>query len=60
MYIDIFHSDYLGENLQLANNKEEGATVFAYWVNNPQDFGVVEFDENNIALSIEELKKRGN
>ena len=34
--------------------KEKGATIFGHYVNNPKDFGVVEFDENGKAMSLEE------
>lgn len=40
--------------LQIAANREEGATIFAYHVKNPQEFGVVEFDENRRVLSLTE------
>lgn len=43
--------------LKEARYKQEGATVFGYYVNNPQDFGVVEFDEKGKAISLEEKPK---
>lgn len=51
---NIFHSDNLGENLKYANSNEEGATVFAYRVDNPSSFGVVEIDSDGLAISLEE------
>ncbi len=51
---NIFHSDNMGENLKYVNCKEEGATVFAYNVDNPSSFGVVEIDSDGIAISLEE------
>ncbi len=51
---NIFHSDNLVENLEYANSNEEGATVFAYKVDNPSSFGVVEIDSDGIAISLEE------
>ena len=40
--------------LKEASSKEKGATIFGYYVNNPKDFGVVEFDKNGRAISLEE------
>tara|TARA_X000000950_G_C13715386_1_gene577944 strand:- start:140 stop:886 length:747 start_codon:yes stop_codon:yes gene_type:complete len=40
--------------LKSAKLKESGATVFGYKVNNPSDFGVIEFDSNNKVISVEE------
>lgn len=51
---NIFHGAYLNQLLTSANAREDGATVFAYQVNDPERYGVVEFDENFKALSIEE------
>jgi glucose-1-phosphate thymidylyltransferase len=50
---NIFHGVGLGSSLQ-ANTEVEGALIFAYHVRHPQAYGVVEFDENMKALSIEE------
>ena len=51
---NIFHSDTLREVLCKGAQQQNGATVFGYWVENPRPFGVVEFDENGRAISIEE------
>ncbi|MBQ4132749.1 MAG: glucose-1-phosphate thymidylyltransferase RfbA [Desulfovibrionaceae bacterium] len=51
---NIFHSDNLTGKLQAAARLEKGARVFGYPVNDPQRYGVVEFDENFKALSIVE------
>ena len=51
---NIFYGQYFKEKLDIANTHEQGATVFGYHVNDPHRFGVVEFDEDWRALSIEE------
>ncbi|RZK23726.1 MAG: glucose-1-phosphate thymidylyltransferase [Hymenobacter sp.] len=50
---NIFHGDGMEELLK-ANNDPEGGVVYAYHVQDPERYGVVEFDANNMALSIEE------
>ena len=50
---NIFHSAGLAKSLQSAAGRD-GATVFAYKVSNPQDYGVIEFDSDGRAISIEE------
>jgi len=50
---NIFHGTGLGSNLR-THTDIDGALIFAYHVANPRAYGVVEFDENNIAISIEE------
>jgi len=51
---NIFHGDGLAETLQAAAAQQAGATVFGYYVTDPERYGVVEFDANGQAISIEE------
>jgi glucose-1-phosphate thymidylyltransferase len=51
---NLFFGHGLPEQLQLANNRTDGATVFGYHVNDPERYGVVAFDKNGKVLSIEE------
>lgn len=51
---NIFYGHDLQKQLEAAITKESGATVFAYHVNDPERYGVVEFDENGKAISLEE------
>lgn len=51
---NIFHGHGLTKRLKRAVEKGEGATVFGYYVDDPERFGVVEFDKNGKAVSIEE------
>jgi glucose-1-phosphate thymidylyltransferase len=51
---NIFHGQHFTEKLLRAAAEPTGATVFGYWVNDPQRFGVVEFDPQGKAISIEE------
>lgn len=51
---NLFYGDKFQRYLAKAINKKKGASVFAYYVQNPQDFGIVEFDKDYKALSIEE------
>ncbi len=50
---NIFHGEGMEELLK-ANSDPEGGVVYAYHVHDPERYGVVEFDENKVALSIEE------
>jgi glucose-1-phosphate thymidylyltransferase len=54
---NIFHGQHFSEQLRKAAAQTEGATVFGYWVKDPDRFGVIDFDENGKALSIEEKPK---
>ena len=51
---NVFHGHRFTEILERACSLEEGAVVFGYFTNNPEDFGVVEFDDEWNVLSIEE------
>ena len=59
---NIFYGHDLAKQLERANAQEQGATVFAYHVHDPERYGVVEFDKQFRALSIEEkpAKPRSN
>ncbi|SDG23464.1 glucose-1-phosphate thymidylyltransferase RfbA [Pseudomonas seleniipraecipitans] len=51
---NIFHGQHFTEKLLRAASADKGATVFGYWVRDPERFGVVEFDAQGQAISIEE------
>ena len=54
---NIFHGQSFSEQLKRAADHPSGATVFGYWVKDPERFGVIDFDEEGHALSIEEKPK---
>ena len=51
---NIFYGQSFSKVLKSAASREKGATIFGYYVKDPREYGVVEFDENGKALSIEE------
>ncbi|MCD8380032.1 MAG: glucose-1-phosphate thymidylyltransferase RfbA [Lachnospiraceae bacterium] len=51
---NIFYGQSFSALLKKVVAREEGATIFGYYVRDPREYGVVEFDENGIAVSIEE------
>jgi glucose-1-phosphate thymidylyltransferase len=55
---NIFHGGGLQEILRRANARKDGATVFGYWVKDPERYGVVEFDEDFRVLSVEEKPRQ--
>ncbi|MBV4485759.1 glucose-1-phosphate thymidylyltransferase RfbA [Pseudomonas sp. SWRI153] len=59
---NIFYGQHFSDNLRSASSQQQGATVFGYHVSDPERFGVVEFDKDGRALSIEEkpLKPKSN
>ena len=59
---NIFYGQHFTDKLKTAVSRERGATVFGYHVNDPERFGVVEFDGDGKALSIEEkpVKPKSN
>lgn len=54
---NIFYGHDLNDPLLNAMQKEDGATIFAYHVHDPERYGVVEFNQNNKAISLEEKPK---
>jgi glucose-1-phosphate thymidylyltransferase len=59
---NIFHGHGFSETLQRADARTEGATVFGYWVSDPERYGVAEFDADGRVVDIEEkpAKPRSN
>jgi len=55
---NVFHGHGLGERLASAAQQRSGATVFGYWVSDPERYGVVEFDAQGRVLTIEEKPKK--
>ena len=51
---NIFHGGGMRELLERASDREHGATVFGYWVSDPERYGVVEMDAEGRVLSLEE------
>ena len=51
---NIFYGQSFSKLLKEVSSREKGATIFGYYVRDPREYGVVEFDENGKALSIEE------
>ncbi|MEA5084325.1 MAG: glucose-1-phosphate thymidylyltransferase RfbA [Lachnospiraceae bacterium] len=54
---NIFYGNGLTKHLKAAAARENGATVFGYYVDDPERFGIVEFDESGKAISLEEKPK---
>jgi len=54
---NLFFGHGLSEILHRAGEVTEGATIFAYWVDDPERYGVIEFDEESRPISIEEKPK---
>ena len=55
---NIFYGQGLVEKLEIAMGRPNGATVFSYKVQDPAEFGVIEFDQNKRAISIEEKPEK--
>lgn len=51
---NIFYGQSFSKVLKEAASRDKGATIFGYYVKDPTEYGVVEFDENGMAISIEE------
>ena len=55
---NIFYGHDLSKLVKNATQKEDGATVFAYYVKDPERYGIVEFDKNRKAISLEEKPEK--
>ncbi|MFQ5450723.1 MAG: glucose-1-phosphate thymidylyltransferase RfbA [Nitrospinaceae bacterium] len=54
---NVFYGHGLADRMQRARNREKGATVFGYWVNDPQHYGIAEFDDTGKVSRLEEKPK---
>ena len=55
---NIFYGQSFSKVLKQVASREKGATIFGYYVRDPREYGVVEFDENGMAVSIEEKPEK--
>lgn len=55
---NIFYGHDLSKLVKIATRKENGATIFAYYVKDPERYGIVEFDKNRKAISLEEKPEK--
>lgn len=55
---NIFYGHDLSKLVKFATQKENGATIFAYYVKDPERYGIVEFDKNRKAISLEEKPEK--
>ncbi|AWH27967.1 glucose-1-phosphate thymidylyltransferase RfbA [Stenotrophomonas sp. YAU14A_MKIMI4_1] len=55
---NIFHGHGLREVLRNADQRDQGATVFGYWVNDPERYGVAEFDKNGKVIDLVEKPEK--
>ena len=51
---NVFYGTELPDLMEIAQKRKKGATVFGYWVKDPQNYGVAEFDDNNKVIGVEE------
>ncbi len=54
---NIFYGQHFTDKLNVASDRKDGATIFGYHVNDPSQFGVVEFDDDGNVIGIEEKPK---
>lgn len=55
---NIFYGHDLSKLVKIATQKDDGATIFAYYVKDPERYGIVEFDKNRKAISLEEKPEK--
>lgn len=55
---NIFYGHDLSKLVRIATQKDDGATIFAYYVKDPERYGIVEFDKNRKAISLEEKPEK--